>query len=236
MSEFTIPIPARLKNMAVNGHVAGTEDIIDDSLQLTQAQINEIVLGGSITTSLSRNKSAVFVGVNSDVTLTATISTPADSIKIFKNDDSSTPLVTGSGTSLSYTDSVSPSSRGDIQYYAEFKIGELTKRYPASGFVSVQAVDKIYTGAGTTYDSATMVAETSPHDVGSFTKEITTESGDYLFIEIPDNFNLTSIKLVSTYETSLSFIQITSSRTGYKAYKNNETRGAGTYTYKFTIV
>lgn len=41
--EIKIPIPGRLKNVAVGGHVAGVEDIVDDSLNKTQAEINEEV-------------------------------------------------------------------------------------------------------------------------------------------------------------------------------------------------
>ncbi len=234
MTEKIQYIPARLKSIAVDGHVTGAEDIIDDVQGLTQAQINAIVLGDSITTNLTRDKAAVFVEETSSVKLTATITTSADSIKIFKNGVAD-PLATGSGSSLVFTDSVTPSERGNIQYYAEFMIGSFEKRQPASGYVSVQAVDKMYTGAGSTYEGTTMVAETSPHATGDFTKQITTVAGDYLFIEVPDNFKLTAIKLVSTYETSLGFAEIVSSRTGYKAYRNNEPRGAGSYTYKFTI-
>jgi hypothetical protein len=101
--------------------------------------------------------------------------------------------------------------------------------------VNVQAVDKCYTGAGTTYNSGSLVAETTPHAAGSFNKSITTADGDFIFIEVPDNFNLTRIALVSTHETELTFTQIESTRTGYKAYKNNYARGAETCTYKFTI-
>lgn len=228
-------IPSRQKCID-KGHpyIGGAIDIIDDDLQLTQSQINSIVLGGSITPNLTRTPSVIFVDTASNVTLVASITTPADSIKIFKNGVSE-PIATGSGTNLSHTDNVTASERGNVQYYAEFKIGGLTKRQPASGFVNVQAVDKMYTGAGTTYAGTTMNAETSPHGVGDFTKQITTVAGDYIFIEVPDNFKLTSIKLVSTYDTSLAFTEIESTRAGYKAYKNNETRGAGTYTYKFTI-
>lgn len=215
-------------------YIGGAKDLIDDELMLTQAQINNIVLGGSITTNLTRTPSAVFVNVASNISLTASITTSADSIKIFKNGVTN-PIASGRGTSLSYTDNVTPAARGNIQYYTEFKLGGLTKRQPESGFVSVQAVDKMYTGAGTTYAGTTMVAESSPHATGDFTKQITTAAGDYLFIEVPDNFKLTSIKLVSTYETSLGFTDIESTREGYKAYKSNEARGAGTYTYKFTI-
>lgn len=231
----TTKIPRRMKCVnKEHPYDCGAVDVYDDDLQLTQSQINSIVLGGSISTNLTSNKSAIFVGDQSSVKLTATITTPADSIKIFKNGVAN-PIATGSDKSLTYTDNVTPSERSTIQYYAEFKIGGLVKRQPTSGFVSVQAVDKMYTGAGTTYAGTTMVAESSPHATGDFTKQITTAAGDYLFIEVPDNFKLTSIKLVSTYETSLGFTEIESTREGYKAYKNNEARGAGTYTYKFTI-
>lgn len=40
-NEFTIPIPARLKNVAKGGHVAGAEDIIDDALGKEQSEINQ---------------------------------------------------------------------------------------------------------------------------------------------------------------------------------------------------
>lgn len=41
MTEIIQPIPARIKNVAINGHVAGTEDIIDDTLGKTQQTINQ---------------------------------------------------------------------------------------------------------------------------------------------------------------------------------------------------
>lgn len=234
MTEKISYIPSRIKNAAVGGHVTGAVDIIDDDLQLTQAQINAIVLGGSISQNLTVNQTAIFVGVIESVRLTATINTSADTIKIFKN-GTTQPIATGNGRSLIYVDNPYPLERGNIQYYAEFTIGGLVKRQPASGFVNVPAVDCVYTGAGTTYNSETLSADTTPHAAGSFNKQITTADGDYLFIEVPDNFNLTRIALVSTHETNLEFTQIESTRTGYKAYKNNYARGAETCTYKFTI-
>ena len=198
-----------------------------------QYQIDQIVSGGAIL-NLYASPTVVFVGVQRSISVTAISDTGASSIKIFKKGIEN-PISSGSDRMLPAIDTVTPSTRGNIQYYAEFVISGLTKRYPESGFVNVQAVDKIYTGAGATYGDTTMVEETSPHAAGSFNKQITTADGNYLFIEVPDNFNLTSIKLVSTYETSLGFTQIESTRAGYKAYKNNDARGAGTYTYKFTI-
>ena len=41
MTEMTNPIPARIRNAALNGHVAGTEDIYDDVKEKTQQEINE---------------------------------------------------------------------------------------------------------------------------------------------------------------------------------------------------
>jgi hypothetical protein len=140
-------------------------------------------------------------------------------------------LATGSGRTCTTTSREIPQSAGNISYRAEFTFGGIQKQATRT----ITAVYPVYYGAGASYAGTTMVADTVPHIAGSFTKQITTADGDYLFIEVPDNFNLTSIKLVSTYETSLGFTQIESTRTGYKAYKNNDARGAGTYTYKFTI-
>ena len=205
----------------------------DGNFVSLQYQIDQIVSGGA-TVNLTASPTTVFVGVQRNITLNATTNAQASSIKIFKNGVAS-PIATGSGTSKSYTDAITPAARGNTQYYAEFVISGLAKRYPTSGFVNVQAVDKIYTGVGATYGDTTMVEETSPHAAGTFNKQITTADGDYLFIEVPDNFNLTRIALVSTHETTLDFTQIESTRTGYKAYKNDYPRGAETCTYKFTI-
>lgn len=58
MAEITQPIPARLKNVAVGGHVAGVEDIYDDNKEKTQKQINAEVeqslgSGGSVDTRIA---------------------------------------------------------------------------------------------------------------------------------------------------------------------------------------
>lgn len=44
MTEVKTFIPARLKNAAVNGHVAGADDIIDDELGKTQNVINAEII------------------------------------------------------------------------------------------------------------------------------------------------------------------------------------------------
>ena len=52
------PIPARLYNAAKGGHVAGTIDIIDDTLEKTQDQINQETVGTE-TSSLKNRINAV---------------------------------------------------------------------------------------------------------------------------------------------------------------------------------
>ena len=226
-------IPGEIANAAIDEHgnrkpVTRSQHIFDDEQGLTQAQINAIVLRDAINVSLSADKSAIFVGEDVQVGLTATSDTDATLIKIYKGD---VHLATGSGRTCTATSREIPQSAGNISYRAEFTFGGIQKQATRT----ITAVYPVYYGAGTSYAETTTVADTVPHIAGSFTKQITTADGDYLFIEVPDNFNLTSIKLVSTYETSLGFTQIESTRAGYKAYKNNDARGAGTYTYKFTI-
>ena len=40
MSEYKIPIPSRIYNAAVGGHVAGADQIIDDKINKEQSTIN----------------------------------------------------------------------------------------------------------------------------------------------------------------------------------------------------
>ena len=55
-NENLIPIPGRLHSVATEGHVAGADEIFDDSLNKDQATINQEVneaigTGGSVNTS-----------------------------------------------------------------------------------------------------------------------------------------------------------------------------------------
>lgn len=58
MSEHMMPIPSRIYNAAVGGHICGTEDIIDDDKNKTQKQINSEVeeslgTGGSVDSRIA---------------------------------------------------------------------------------------------------------------------------------------------------------------------------------------
>ena len=192
-----------------------------------QQQINEIV-GGDATVTLTANPTTIFVGQQYNIALTATTNKNATSIIIKK---AGTQIASGSGTSLQKTDTVTANATGSIAYSAEFIISGVTR----TANRNVTAVLPLYYGVGTSYPSE-MTKDNTPRVAGSFKyANITTADGDHLYFEVPNNMKLTSLELVSTYNTPLSFEQVTSEREGYKAYKNTEPRGAGTYTYRLTI-
>lgn len=225
-------------------YIGGAVDIIDDDLGLTQARINAIVLGDTISTDIALSKSAVFIGAAQlGIKVTATMSTAADTVIIYKKIGSGeyAEIARGSGsaiilsdntTKFEYTDNdAAPDDYATITYKAEFIIGE----YHESSTKSINTTRPVYYGAGANYVSESLAEDTTAHPAGSFDKSITTQSGDHLYFEIADNMHITSLQLVSTFNTPLAFEAIASSRDGYKAYRNTEERGAGTYTYRITI-
>lgn len=200
---------------------------VENSLQ---QQINDIV-SGDATVSLSASPTAIFANEESTINLTATTNKNASLIEI-KKGGATLPGGSGSGTSKSASDTVTPAEVGIIAYVAEFTISG-NKR---TANRSVSVVLPIYYGVGTEYP-AEMTKDNTPRVPGSFNyANIATEAGQYLFFEIPDDKKLTALAVVSApADTSLSFEQIESQREGYKAYRNVEPRGTGSYTYKLTI-
>lgn len=198
---------------------------VENSLQ---QQINDIV-SGDANVNLTASPSAIFAEEESTINLTATTNKNASAIVIKKG---STVIGEGSGTSKSATDTVTPTEVGTIAYVAEFTISG-NKR---TANRSVSVVLPIYYGVGVEYP-AEMTKDNTPRVPGSFNyANIATEAGEYLYFEIHDDKKLTALAVVSApADTSLSFEQITSQREGYKAYRNVEPRGTGTYTYKLTI-
>lgn len=198
---------------------------VENSLQ---QQINDIV-SGDANVNLTASPSAIFAEDESTINLTATTNKNASAIIIKKGD---TVISEGSGTSKSATDTVTPTEVGTIAYVAEFTISGNQR----TANRSVSVVLPIYYGVGVEYP-AEMTKDNSPRVPGSFNyANIATEAGQYLFFEIPDDKKLTALAVVSApADTSLSFEQIESQREGYKAYRNVEPRGTGTYTYKLTI-
>lgn len=98
-NEFTIPIPARLKNVAKGGHVAGADQIIDDALGKEQSVINkevsEAIEGNTQAVAAERQRAEAAEGVLdnrlSDVEELAEISIDGGEAKIATGEDFHNP-------------------------------------------------------------------------------------------------------------------------------------------------
>ena len=223
MTIETTKIPRRQKCVDKNHpYIGGATDVIDDDLQLTQAQINAIVLGGAVTPSLSASPGTVFVGVQTTINLTASINTPADNIKIKQGD---IEIATGSGTSLSGSDTITPSAAGNTQYTAEFVLGGLTKTTNKN----VIAVYHIKYGAGDDYTDATTQASVRTTPVGTYNVTVP-NNGDYVFFVVPRTMNINSAKM-SGFDFPLQApVNVEIDGVEYKYYQSANTYDAGTLT------
>ena len=98
-NEFTIPIPARLKNVAKGGHVAGADQIIDDALGKEQSVINqevsEAIEGNTQAVAAERQRAEAAEGALdnrlSDVEELAEISIDGGEAKIATGEDFHNP-------------------------------------------------------------------------------------------------------------------------------------------------
>ena len=215
-----IPIPGRLHSVAVGEPVSGADEVLDDDLQLTQAQINAIVLGGRITPSMGATPDVVLVNVQSSIALSALISTAVDSIKIKKG---STVLATGSGTSLSGSDTITPSATGDTTYTAEFVLGGLTK----NATKKVTAVYPIKYGAGAAYTDATTQASARKTPAGTYNVTVST-AGSYVWFVVPATMTINKATKGGFDFPLESPENVTIGGVAYKAYRSSNTYDAGT--------
>lgn len=223
MTIETTKIPRRQKCVdKSHPYTSGAVDIIDDELQLTQAQINAIVLGDAVTTGLTASPSPVFVGVASAISLHATISTPADTIRIKKGD---TVLATGSGTSLNGSDSITPDSDGNTSYTAEFVLGGLTK----TASRNVAAVYPIRTGSGASYVEGTPISTPKASPAGTYQVTVAANA-DYVWFNVPATMTINRATM-SGFDFPLESPEnVTIGGVAYKSYRSSNTYDAGTLT------
>lgn len=218
-NEITNPIPARLKNVAIGGHVAGAEDIYDDELMMSQADINAIVIGGSVSVGLSASPSPVFVGEQREITLKATSSVGAD-ITIKKGDS---VVATGEGTSLTGSSTITPTSAGNTNYNAEFVVGGLTKTASAV----VTAVYPIWYGSGNAWTSAQTKASPKTSPAGTYNVVVAT-AASYVWFVVPASMSIDHATK-SGFDFPLEDPQsVTKDGVAYKAYRSSNTYDAGT--------
>ena len=216
MSEKKIPIPARLQNVAENGHVAGASDIMDDNLQLTQAEINAMVLGGAISVGFSTSPASLIKTATTNVTLTATCSQSATSILIKKN---GITIGSGSGTSTSATASVNPSTDIASVYTADIFVGSI-QRTLTSKYVLF--------GSGNTYNDVSR-ASLRTSAAGTYSVPVET-SQTYVFFVVPVSMTINRATM-SGFDFPLeSPTNVTIDGVAYKSYKSSNTYDAGDLT------
>lgn len=198
-----------------------TEDIVDTNSQMTQAQINQIVIGGNITVNLSASPSPIFVGAQRTISLSATCSAAA-TIVIKKG---STVLATGSGTSLSASDTITPDSAGNTSYTAEFTIGSIHK----TASRSVTAVYPIRIGTGTEYVDGTPLTTPKTSPAGTYNVTVAND-GEYVYFNVPSTMTINGATM-GGFEFPL---EAPASKTiggvSYKSYRSSNTYDAGTLT------
>jgi hypothetical protein len=221
MTEKIQYIPARLKNASVNGHVAGADDIMDDDLQLTQKQINAIVLGDAVSVAFNFSSSAVDVTTqgegNATVNLTATCSTEANTIKIKKD---GAVVASGSGTSLTHSDTRAHSGNA-THYVAEFMIGGLTK-------TATRNIATLYYGSGSVHtDAKKAIDKVSP----AGTYNVTVPANEkYVFFVVPAGMTINRATM-SGFDFPLEApTDVTIDEVAYKSYRSSNTYDAGTLT------
>ena len=224
----TNPVQNRVITAAVNEKYTKpaegipTPDIIDTASQMTQAQINQIVIGGNITVNLSASPSPIFVGAQQAVSLSATISTAATTIRIKKGD---VVLSTGSGTSLSASDTITPASAGNTSYTAEFIIGGITK----TASRSISAVYPIRIGTGTEYVDGTPLTTPKTSPAGTYNVTVAND-GEYVYFNVPSTMTINGATM-GGFEFPLEAAQSkTIGGVSYKSYRSSNTYDAGTLT------
>lgn len=158
-----------------------------------QQQIDQIV-SGQATVSLTANKSAIFVGEDTQVSLTATTDIDASQIKIYKGD---VHLGTGSGPrSYTITSREIPQSAGSTTYRAEFTIAGLVKQATRA----ITAVYPIYYGALASYSSEGLTQLSTPTTTvkGTYTIGLdTTPKKIYFKVPKSNVTGITKVELLS---------------------------------------
>lgn len=197
-----------------------------------QAQINEIVGGGATVgltaTSQQTDSSVVFAGEQNTINLRATASINATSISITGGNISQP--ITGSGKTLTGTDTITPSQIGTTAYNAAFVIAGQQRTATAS----ITAVYPIYYGAGMAQGDVLDVAackasaRTSPKGTYNVT---VSGSAKYIWFFIPDNMGQITSAKMNGFDFPLQTLANVTDAEGvtYKVYRTPNTQEVGIY-------
>lgn len=220
-NENLIPIPGRLHSVASEGHVAGADEIYDDAWSMTQEAINNIVMGDTIKPSFVASPGVIFVGVESSIGLSASVNTSA-AITIKKGDDT---LKTGTGTSLSHTDTITPNAAGNIAYSGVFVIGAVTK----TASKNVAAVYPIRIGSGASYVDGTPLNTPKTSPAGEYTVTVAA-NGSYVYFNVPATMTIHGASMGTLDFPLEDPTNVTIDGVSYKSYRSSNTYDAGSMT------
>jgi hypothetical protein len=162
------------------------------------------------------------VGEQSIINLVAMTDTQATSIKIKKGD---TEITSGSGFSLTGSDTFTPTASGNTTYTALFTIAGLQKQTSKN----VVAVYPILYGSGDEYTDAQTQASVRTTPAGTYNVTVA-NNGDYVFFVVPRTMNINSAKM-SGFDFPLQApVNVEIDGVEYKYYQSANTYDAGTLT------
>ena len=165
------------------------------------------------TLSLGVSPSTIFLGVDTNVAVTGTASPAADNMKILKG---STEIISGSGTTVSATDTINETTTYIVQ--ANILGYSYTKTQ------TVTAVNPIYYGSGNSIDNfwANKVQFSTPTTSPYRTYNVAVRNtGDYVYFAVPNSMTIHSASL-SGFDFPLDS-NVDTSKPGYKIYKSANT-------------
>ena len=199
-----------------------TTDIIDPTLGLTQAQINQLIITGNIVVNLTASPLSMFVGEQKTINLSATVNTAATSITIKRD---GTAIATGTGTSLTASDPITPVAAGTVTYTAEFVVAGSTK----TAAKSVAVVYPIYIGSGASYVQGTALTTPKTSPAGTYNVTVAA-NGDHVYFNVPSTMTIHGATM-GGFEFPLDApVNKTINGVSYKSYGSSNTYDAGTLT------
>lgn len=192
-------------------YVCTTEDGVT-VMQIFLQGLPLLPSSGSIL-SLGVSPSTIFLGIDTNVTITGTASPASDNMKILKG---STEIISGSGTTVSATDTINETTKYTVQ--ASILGYNYTKNQ------TVTAVNPIYYGSGSGIDNfwANKVQFNTPTTSPYRTYDVTVRNkGNFVYFAVPNSMTIHSASL-SGFDFPLDST-VDTSKPGYKIYKSANT-------------
>lgn len=194
-----------------------------DYYAVLQSQIYTIV-SEKASVSLEASKNVITVGTETEIILTASSDTEAETILIKEGD---TVIVTGSGNVLETSVLMSEPSVTDVVFTAEFIFGGGNKR---AIDIPIHVVNKIYVGSGNTYtDVATDTYAVSARITPEGAYQVNTVDNKHVFFIVPATMVINKATLNGLNFPLEDVDSVTIEGTSYKSYQSSNTYDTGTH-------